>query len=133
MNHSLLPLSESQQRQSLLTLNRETSRHGLTLSPSDAAQLVVFHAQTLRDTGRVVFEGGCIERLILAFCDSPYIQQTDYRETLCELIELFYHLKNQTLDRFSDEDILMRMRKCFDDSCQGSIERLTDLLWGGLS
>ena len=39
-------------------------------------------------------EAGVIEKIILAFCDSPYISMHNYEETIHELLEIFYYYKN---------------------------------------
>ena len=70
--------------------------------------------------------GGAARAIISAFCDSPYITQEDYAETLQGLIELFYDFKNDTYDRVSDEALIRCMKHAFDGECRGSLELLAD-------
>ena len=102
---------------------------GLNITVRDAAMLLETHADALRSTGRIEIEGGGPEALIEAFAGSPY---PDGIETLCQLTELFFHLKNAADDRISDERLLRRMAECFDD-CRGSAELTADFLEGGIA
>ena len=70
----------------IVALNRETEGNGLRLTHAQAEQLVEVRAQSLRRTGRVEFALGRVERIIRAFCDSPYLSQEDYADALSALI-----------------------------------------------
>lgn len=104
--------------------NDFTSRFGLTLSPTKAQELVETRAGALNRQGRVEFGGGIIEKLIIAFCDSPFLSQSNYSETLNELIETFYYFKNESLDSISDDELILVMKTYFDNNCRGSVELL---------
>lgn len=110
-------------------LVRQAGLRGLNLTAGEAIMLLDAHDGALQSAGRIEFEGGALEALIEAFADSPYL---DGAEVLCELTELFYHLKNVTCDRVPDELLLRRMAECFDD-CRGSVQLLADRMEGGPS
>ena len=61
----------------------------------------------------------------LAFCDSPYIKNDTYEDTLHEIINLFYYLKNDTWDTISDDGIIEFIKTAFNSRCHGSIELLS--------
>ena len=103
---------------------------GLTLRPGGALRLLRAEQTALSDTGRLMLDDGILPPLIEAFADSPYLTG-DAAETLAALAELFYHLKNETDDRISDECLLQTMRRRFDEPCRGSVEWLADLLGEG--
>ncbi len=104
--------------------NDFSSRFGLTLSPTKAQELVETRAEVLNRHGRIEFGGGIIEKLIVAFCDSPFLSQSNYAETLNELIETFYYFKNESFDSVSDDELIFIMKKHFDNNCRGSVELL---------
>lgn len=108
----------------IINCNEITSRYGLVLSQSEAQELVETRAEALNKNGRVEFAGGAINKLIMEFCDSPFLSQFNYATTLNELIETFYYFKNETLDEISDDELISLMKKYFDQKCQGSIELL---------
>lgn len=110
----------------LMRCNERTRRFGLTLRPEQAMHLAERRFEALQSTGRVEFGSGILERLIDAFCDSPDIQQADYAETLDALQELFYALKNETMEQLSDDALLAAMRLAFD-RFRGSLEALSGL------
>lgn len=115
--------------ESLLKRNAVTARYGLRLSEKDARALAETQARTLKASGRVAFAGGVLEELVLAFCDSPYLQQDSYAETLAELVAAFYDFKNETLDEIDDAEAIMLMKRLFDgDYCEGSLDRLREEL-----
>jgi hypothetical protein len=70
------------------------------------------------------FGGGVLKKLIEQFCDSPYLSQHDYLNTLSELTETFYYFKNESLDLIGDDELISYMKDCFDNRCNGSIELL---------
>lgn len=108
----------------IINCNEITSRYGLILSQAKAQELVETRAEALSNNGRIEFAGGVINKLIIKFCDSPFLSQFNYATTLNELIETFYYFKNETLDEISDDELISLMKKYFDQNCQGSIELL---------
>ncbi len=66
-----------------------------------------------------------LDKLILAFCNSPYINKDTYEDTFHELINLFYDLKNNTWDTISDDDVIEFMKNAFNNRCHGSLELLS--------
>lgn len=106
----------------IINCNEITSRYGLILSQAKAQELVETRAEALSNNGRIEFAGGVINKLIIKFCDSPFLSQFNYATTLNELIETFYYFKNETLDEISDDELISLMKKYFDQNCQGSIE-----------
>jgi hypothetical protein len=108
----------------IIRCNQITSRFGLVLKESDATELAVTRSEVLEKLGRIEFAGGTVSKLILEFCDSPYLIQSNYAETLHELIETFYYFKNETLDEIDDDELIALMKKSFDESCRGSVDLL---------
>lgn len=103
---------------------------GLTLTDGDVRSICAACERALRESNRIELEPGLPEALVEAFGSSPWLDPA--AETLGALAELFYILKNETHDRISDESLLRWMREAFDGPCRGSVERLADLLGGGL-
>lgn len=116
----------------LVQLNARTQPYGLSLSRSDIRYLIQAQLSALAATGRIEFESGTLSTLADAFCSSPYLSQRSWCDALCELTELFYYIKERTEDRVSDELLIQRMRALFDHPCEGSVQKLADLLEGGL-
>jgi len=111
--------------QELRDSNEFSIKYGLMLSENQIQNLVQRRLETLRDTGRIEFGEGVLKKLIYAFCDSPYIHQLNYEETLLELQDAFYYFKNETDDRLSDDELIEYMKETFEGKAQGSIEYLT--------
>ncbi len=123
---SLIPNAAAQQLAAaeVIRCNQITSRFGLILLESDAAELANTRSEILEKLGRIEYAGGTIRKLILEFCDSPYLSQSNYAETLHDLIETFYYFKNETLDELDDDELIALMKQCFDQSCRGSVDLL---------
>lgn len=123
---SLIPEAAARQLavSEIIRCNETTSRYGLVLKESDAMELANTRSEALEKTGRIEFSGGVINKLIMEFCDSPYLSQANYADTLNELIEAFYFFKNETLDEMDDDDLIAYMKKFFDDTSGGSLELL---------
>ena len=104
--------------------NEYTNQYGLMLTDNQITNLLERKKETLKETGRIEFREGIIDRIIKEFCDSPYINQDNYALTLYELIEVFYEYKNETMDLITDDELIIFMKKSFDGICEGDIEYL---------
>lgn len=113
--------------QELSTCNERTARFGLELSQKQMQALAEHRVNTLKNTGRIEFGEGVLKKLIYAFCDSPYITQETYEETLMDLQDSFYYFKNESMDRISDDELIEFMKTVFDGRAQGSLEYLSDI------
>lgn len=111
--------------QELTACNELTSRYGLTLTPEQMLRLSQSRFQALKNTGRVEFGESILKKLVYAFCDSPYLTGSSYERTLCELQEIFYYFKNESLDALSDDELIDAMKSVFDGNAQGSLEHLS--------
>ncbi len=118
-------LSAAQQTQDVLSCNETTAAYGLQLTPQQARALLDTRSAALRKTGRVELGGSILQKVVLTFCDSPYLTQESYEETLHQLVDAFYHFKNETEDRVGDDALLRYMKQAFDGPCRGSLELLT--------
>ncbi|MGN0391200.1 MAG: DUF6323 family protein [Wujia sp.] len=122
----MLMLSEQNQIARVVDTNRYTERFGLSLSEQDAVMLVRERTRSLKEQQRVEFGKGVLEKLILAFCDSDYIGQDEYAETIARLQDIFYLYKNESMDVWTDDELIERMKEAFDGECQGSLDYLED-------
>lgn len=116
----------------LESCNPALGRHGLSLSAEDIQTLVAGRSEALRDTGRVEFGGGVVHDLVLAFAGSPYVSQDTFAETILDLQELFYEVKNETLEQVTDDELITKMRSLFDEFASGDIGYLEEALLEGL-
>lgn len=110
--------------EALAACNELTARYGLALSEKQMMALTERRFQALKAVGRVEFGEGILQKLIYTFCDSPYISQNNYEETLSELQDIFYYFKNESMERLSDDELLEAMKAVFDGKAQGSLEYL---------
>ena len=111
----------------ILECNETTRDFGLTITPDEAQSLVESRADALNRTGRIEF-GPCVtQKIILKFCDSPYLTQDAFAGTMSELTQIFYFFKNE-LEWMPDDELIRRMRTYYDTDCRGSIENLNHVL-----
>lgn len=105
--------------------NEVTMKYGVTLSDTQIENLINKRFESLKNTGRIEFGDGILKELIEAFCDSPYIIQENYEETLEELQDIFYFFKGEAMDQIADDELIEFMKEYFNGECQGSIEYLS--------
>lgn len=94
----------------ILQCNEFTSEYGLKFSEEDVKEIINTRNIALQKSGRIEFNGQIINKIITAFCDSPYISQYNYGDTINELVEIFYNYKNETLDYISDDELIEIMQ-----------------------
>ncbi|MCI8885815.1 MAG: hypothetical protein HFG87_07505 [Dorea sp.] len=104
--------------------NQYTQRYGLILKPEDAQIIVAERRNTLREQKRVEFGQGILPQLIYEFCDSGYISQSNYVETMVRLQEIFYLYKNETMDELTDNELVHFMKEQFETVCYGDLDYL---------
>lgn len=112
--------------QKVLKTNEYTNKFGVSLSEQDAAALLKARKNSLKEQERVEFGEGILPKLIFVFCDSPYIYQDNYADSLEALQDIFYLYKNESLDELTDDELIDYMKKKFEGECQGSLEYLED-------
>lgn len=131
MNHGLLLIRPQAQSDSvkheLAALNDKTRKQGLLLNEAEITMLVERRSEALRETRRIEFGQGPLPSLVDAFYQSPYLNQESYFETMAELQDIFYQLKEETGECIPDEDLIEAMRSLFDTQAHGSLEYLGGL------
>lgn len=94
------------------------------MSEEDVQELMVSHMECLKEEQRIEFGGGITDKLIFAFCDSDYIYQENYVDTIGRLQQIFYLYKNESMDELTDDELIDLMRNAFDTECHGSLDYL---------
>ena len=117
-------LNENRQQAELRTANGQTGKFGLSLSEEEMKNLLAERRENLKQQERIEFRGGTLPKIIFAFCDSPYLTQENYVETLGKLQEVFYYYKNEAMDLLTDEELLNFMKEQFDGVCFGDADYL---------
>ena len=112
------------QLQQVMDTNADTAKYGLTLREQDAAMLIADRQDSLREQRRIELGPGITKKLIDEFCDSDYIDQGNYVETISRLQDIFYLYKNEMLDEISDDELVHFMREQFETACFGDLDYL---------
>ena len=124
---SIRQMQLSAAKEEIRCCNDLNALNGLTLTEADITELVELRGQALQNTGRVEFGGGILPKLIRVFCKSSYVDAYNYATTLAELQDAFYYFKNESEDRFSDDELIEFMEKVFNGQAHGSAEVLTTI------
>ncbi len=117
-------MSKQLQITQVLETNQFTKKYGLALSKEDAEILAEERVHTLQNEQRVEFGQGILPKIIYTFCDSPYIMQENYCESLIRLQEIFYLYKNEMQDEITDDELLEFMQEQFETVCYGDFDYL---------
>ena len=122
----MLAVKKKREMETIISSNQLTQQYGVTLSEKDALMLMESRRESLKESQRIEFGDGILPKLIYHFCDSPYIYQENYVDTLAALQEIFYQYINECLDEVTDDELLGCMKQFFDGPCQGSVEYLEE-------
>ena len=117
-------LTGHSQLQKVMDMNQKTEKFGLMLTQEEARMLVERRKESLRTERRVEFGEGILPKLIFHFCDSSYIDQSNYADTIARLQEIFYLYKNEMLDEISDDELIQFMKEQYEEICFGDLEYL---------
>lgn len=124
----MLENGQKQELKKIYECNRHTEKFGVTLTQQEVTALLKSRKENLKTQERVEFGEGILSKLIMSFCDSPYIYQDNYTDTLAALQEIFYQYKNESLDELTDDELIEFMKNHFDGDCQGSLEYLEETI-----
>ncbi len=115
------------EKEKILGLNGKLSENGLILSEKQALSIAEARESSLLSNGRIEFSGETAEKIILEFGKSTCIDRDTFADTVCELIDIFYYLRNDYPEtRLSDDRLISVMRECFDNECAGDTGLLAD-------
>lgn len=117
-------LQQQNQLAKVMETNRVAEQYGLNLSEQEAKLIVAERVHALREARRVEFGEGIMPRIIYEFCDSDFIDQNNYVDTLIRLQEIFFLYKNEMHDEISDDELLHFMKEQFEQICYGDLEYL---------
>ncbi|OPX87690.1 MAG: hypothetical protein A4E53_02402 [Pelotomaculum sp. PtaB.Bin104] len=110
----------------ILETNKVSIKYGLVLTAAEAQELIEARNRAVRCHGRVELGIEAVKKIIAAFCTSSYINPEDYAFILCELVDIFYHMKNETEDKMADDELISLMKEFFNHSSRGSVELLNN-------
>ena len=94
----MILLQRQNQLGKVLETNQTAEKFGLVLSEKDAELILKERENALREQKRVEFGEGIVPKIIYEFCDSAYIDQENYVDTVIRLQEIFYLYKNEMQD-----------------------------------
>ncbi|MBD5460192.1 MAG: hypothetical protein HDR26_04515 [Lachnospiraceae bacterium] len=121
----MILLQQQNQLAKVIETNHYTEKFGLVLSEQDAQLLLKERVTSLQEQKRVEFGEGILPKIIYEFCDSSYIDQNNYVDTLIQLQDIFYLYKNEMLDEISDDELLHFMKEQFEEVCFGDLDYLS--------
>lgn len=120
----MILLQEQNQLTKVVRTNETTERFGLSLTAQDARLILEERKNTLSEQRRIEFGEGITEKIIYEFCDSDYIHQSIYVETIIRLQEIFYLYKNEMNDEITDDELLHLMKEQYENLCFGDLDYL---------
>ncbi|UWD48279.1 DUF6323 family protein [Clostridioides difficile] len=94
------------ERNELLETNNESKYYGLVLSKADVKDIITSRNDTLKGYGRIELDIKVTKQLIENIYTSQFTNMDDYLETINDMQEIFYYLKNETDDKICDDEII---------------------------
>lgn len=117
---------EKKEFDELLSLNDITMQHNITLTQDKVQYIIDSKKSALIDTGRIEFGESTAKKIVLKFCNSPFVNKYNIHTVTEKLLEIFYYAKNETEDRIKDDALIDYMYKAFNGECKGSVTLLYD-------
>ncbi len=124
MGRDWMMLLQQNQLAKVMKTNEETERFGLALTEQDARLILKERNNVLAEQRRVEFGEGIAAKIIYEFCDSDYIDQNHYVDTIIRLKEIIYLYKNEMQDEITDDELLHLMKEQFEQLCFGDLDYL---------
>ena len=122
-------ITESEKRyvaKELMLLGDKTAEYGITLSEKDCIEIAECRHEALVENERIEVGLGATQKIIEAFCESGYVNQNCFSETVQGLLECFYMIKTETCDKVDDESVLEFLKYLFETEVGGDISKIFD-------
>lgn len=110
----------------ILSLNEVIGQYALQLSEADAKMIAAVDLDSIRDNDRIQFAKSAVLKIIARFSQSSYISQSDFALTIAELTEIFYQVKEESLDGLTDDEVIDVMFHFFEKKSGGDLELLAN-------
>ena len=120
----MILLQKQNQLAGLMETNQIAKHKGFVLNTQDAELILEERSRALQEQQRIEFGAGIAERIICEFCDSDFINQENYVQTIIRLQEIFYLYKNEMQDEITDDELLHLMKEQFENLCFGDLDYL---------
>ena len=120
----MIQLQKQNQLCQVIKTNEVSEHFGLSLTEQDAELILAERQNSLKKQRRIEFGEGITAKIIYEFCDSPYINQDNYVETITRLQDIFYQYKNEMHDEITDDELLHLMKEQFEKICFGDPDYL---------
>lgn len=117
-------LQQENQLKKIVETNIPAQQFGLVLSNQDARIILDERNKSLKKYRRVEFGEEITQKLICEFCDSGFIDQNNYTDTIVRLQDIFYHYKNEMQNKITDDELLHLMKEQFEFVCSGDLDYL---------
>ena len=124
LNSGTLDIAEKEN--AILSTNDDAAKYGLSLTPDEAHELIMRNITELKSHGRVEIGPGILPKMTHAVCHSQSLWPENYAQTLEELVEAFYIIKEDTLDRISDDCIIEHLADALDRGLTNAEDILMD-------
>ena len=108
----------------LAALNEHTVQHGIVLSERDCTDIAQCRSELLVESERIEVGAGAVQRIIEEFCESGYVSQRTFKDTVEGLLECFYTIKTETEDKVDDETVLEFLKYIFENDAGGDVTRI---------
>ena len=109
------------QENEILNLNEKSQMYGLSLNKEDVKEIINSRDNTLKSYGRIELDISITKMIIENLYKSQYTDKDDYVYAINDLHEVFYYLKNETLDQISDIEIIDIIDEVYNN-CSGRID-----------
>ena len=121
LNNSMINI----QKNEILNLNERSQEYGLILTPDDVENIVKSRNHTLNSYGRIDLNMDVTKEIMEILYKSQFTDKDDYVEMINDLVEIFYFLKNETLDEISDKEIIEIIGEFYEET-RGRIDNIQD-------
>lgn len=110
----------------ILKINEESSVYGLILTSENVEEIIKSRGYSLKTYGRIDLNMDSTKKIINKIYISQYTDKDDYVEIINDLQDIFYYLKNETLDKISDNEIIDIIGEFYEET-SGRIDNVQSL------
>lgn len=103
-------------------IERESKEQGIHLTAEQALAIAQTEHECLAENRRVSFGDNTSLSLIREFADSPFLVEEENADTLIELTETFYTLREDFPASIGDTEIIQSLKNAFNGEASGEVQ-----------
>ncbi len=108
----------------ITSLNDLIAVKGLYLTQNDVREVVRTRTRALAENCRFEIGTESVRKITESIFSSQFVDRSNFCDTLCTFIRIFYYIKTASFDSIPDDDVVRLLKDMYENVCYGSLSEM---------